>query len=347
MHQFAGRLIRALMLGGLLAIGQAGISSAASPAAQQTIPANGTLTVTPSLISVAIAPGGTGTTELTLHAGAALDVKIEADGLGQGLDGSFKSLATADDKSPYSARTMIAVAPQAFGMQAGGSQTVAITMRIPKDAGAGTRYAILKITGTPASSQNVGVGVELGVSSLIELTKTVQTHVGAIHDLAVDRSVPGQPLAVTGTLVNTGNSHYGTAPNQVNTSATLTNSSGQVVSTGKLVLTGYSIVPTFGRTFKLSLATAHALTDGRYHLKVDAILQDGTALDSVGLDFTVTSGDVLGATSAPAQVAAPTNGPDSGPLLLLGVLMGVLIGGLCMGIVVLGNRRRQRRPAAG
>ena len=351
MHRQTGRLIRALLLGGLLTLAQAGASYAAAPSSEPTPPANGTLTVSPPIISLAVAPGGTGTTELTLHAGISENVSIEADGLTQGLDGSFQSVSAAQDKSPYSARSMMTFSPQSFQMQAGDSQTVTITVKVPADAGAGTRYAILKITGTPVSSQNVGIGAELGVSSLVTISNSSQEHTGSIRDLAVGKIVEGQPLAVTGTLVNTGNSHYGAMPNQVNTSAVLTNSNGDEIASNRAVMEGNSIVPTFGRQFSLALKSSHALADGSYRLQVAATLQDGTALDNAELDFNVSNGQVrvLGATSGPASGSTGSgSGSDSGGMLLVSsLLVGVLLLALLLGLLVTRTRRAQRRRLVG
>ena len=219
-------------------------------------------------------------------------------------------------------------------------------MNVPKGAGEGARYAIVDITGVPVSSQSVGIGVRLGVSSVITLSDTKQTRTGRITGLTVDQGVPGQPLGVTATLVNTGNSHYGAAPNQVNTSATVRDSSGKVVATGRTTMTGNSIVPTFGRQFSISLSTDRPLDDGTYLVEVGASLQDGTALDRATLEFDVSAGSVLGATSVPNQSPPASNGGSSdggGMMLVSGLLAGLLVGAMGIGAFALRSRRTQRR----
>jgi hypothetical protein len=353
MHPQVGRIVRPLLLGVLLASAQAGISTAASPTtpvasqAPQTPPSNGTLSVSPPLISLAVAPGGSATTQLTVRSGVLQDVKIATVGLSQTPDGGFQPVVATQDTSPYSGRSMIAFSPDSFRMQPGGSQTVTVTVNVPSSAGDGVRYAILKITGLPVSgTENVGFGMELGVSSIITLKNTNQTHSGTITDLAVGKPVSGQPLVVTGTIDNTGNSHYGAAPNQVNAAATLTNSNGTVVASGKTVLSGNSIVPTFGRQFSISLKTGAGLSDGRYHLETTAALQDGTILDTKTLDFEVSGGQVLGATGAPGNTSGGNGGPESGMLILiLGGLAAALLAMVVVN-VLLYRRRRQNRPAA-
>ncbi len=336
-------------------LGQAGISAAASPSTPQASPTvqipvdKGALNVTPPVISLAATPGASTTAELTVRSAALQDVKVVAAGLGQTTDGGFQPIEAAQDASPYSARSMITVSPQSFRMQPGDSQIVKVTVNVPTGAGDGTRYAILKITSTPVSgTENVGFGTELGVSSLITLTNTSQTKTGSIRALAVGKPVAGQPLVVTGTIVNTGNSHYGATPNPVNAIATLTNANGDVVTSGKTVLTGNSIVPTFGRQFSISLRAGNGLSDGKYRLAAEAALQDGTVLDQKSLDFTISGGEVvLGATAATSGNGPAGNGnSDSGGMLVL--ILGAFTAALLVLVVinVLIYRRRQNRPAA-
>lgn len=357
MQSHTGRSIPALLLGALLALGQGGFVAAASPsgpetsAAERTPSTEGTLNVSPPLINVAVEPGGSTAAELTLHAATAQNVSIQIDGLGQEPDGSFESLAAAQDKSPYSGRSMLTLAPQTFALPAGGSQKVEVTVNVPKDAGEGSRYAILDITGTPVSSQNVGIGVELGVSSIIVLADTKQTHAGRIDKLTVGDMILGQPLQVTGTLINTGNSHFGAAPNQVTAKGAVWDSSGQVVASGQVVMTGNSIVPSFGRKFTLGLAGPRQLSDGKYRVEVDADLQDGTILDRVALDFDVSAGAVAGATYAPPQGLPASSGTSSSGsndelTLIMALLAGLLLGAVVVSAVALRGRRAQGRPVA-
>lgn len=352
MHSPTRRLIGAVSLGGLLALGQGGLSSAASPApVQQTPPADGTLSVAPALLGMAVKPGETGTTELVLRAGVPLNVQIAANGLGQGPGGDFEPVPADRDTSAFSARSMLTIAPESFRMRPGGQQKVKVTLSVPDDAGEGTRYAVLKITGTPrGGGKNVGIRAELGVTSIFTLDKTSQTHTGAIEDLTVDqRLAGGEALAVSAMLKNTGNSHFGAAPNQVITSATLRSANGDVVAADTSTMTGNSTVPTFSRRFTVSLTPSQPVSDGRYHLEVIAGLQDGTVLDRTALDFDALSGAVLGATSAPITVISPPAPPDDLPLILSAMLLWAA-GAVALLALVRGRqsvRRRAGRHASG
>jgi hypothetical protein len=355
-----GRMFRALLLGALLALGQSGLAHAESPsvppAPTDLRSPTGTemLSVEPSLIGVDVKPGVTSVTELTLHAAVAQDIKVTVDGLGQQTDGSFQSLPADKDTSPYSARPMITVEPQAFKMQPGDTQKVTVTIIVPPDAGKGTRYAIVGISGLPSSGeQNVGFGVALGVSALVNIAGTQPDRAGVISALTVGEALPGEPLPVTASLQNTGDTHYGKTPYDLIETATLQDASGDMVGTGKVTLTGNSIVPTFTRDTQLKLELTKPLSNGRYHLEVGAGLADGTVLDRKAMDFDWSGGAVLSQTAAPAVLKAapaalPATASDSaGPPVIAIAALGALVGAVIVGLLVLVPLRRRRPTTAG
>jgi hypothetical protein len=218
---------------------------------------------------------------------------------------------------------------------------VQVKLNVPVSAGDGTRYAVLKVTGVPvAGSENVGIGLSLGVTSLIQMAKTVQTRSGKIQDLAVTKPTTGEPLAATGTLRNLGNSHFGAVPNQVVTYASIQDSKGETIATSKATMAGNSLVPTFGRQFSVPLQADRPMVDGRYHLEVESRLQDGTVLDRAALDFDITSGAVAGETAVPSvgQPAAGGGGSSTALLVLVGVLLGLAVAVLLFGVLL--RRRR-------
>jgi methionine-rich copper-binding protein CopC len=297
----------------------------------------------PPIVSLAVKPGGTSSEEITLHAGILETVNIEADGLGQQGDGSF-SFVTATDPSPYSGRSMVSFRPATILMQPNTDQKVNVSVAVPTTAGSGTRYALIRITATPgAGTQNVGIGVELGVPALITLANTPATHTGALGNLKVDATA-GQPLVVSGQIANTGNTHFGASPNQINASAVVYDSSNKDVGESRTTLEGNSLVPTFSRDFSLTVAAAKNLSAGKYRVEVTAILQDGTVLDKQALSFDFSGGEVLGVTGAPVQGAAgnsSSSGGSDASMLLMAGLGGLLIGAFFVAIVAVMSRRRR------
>ena len=353
MRSQAGRLARALLLGTLLVAGQVGISNAASPvdtssqatpAASQILP-SGTLTVAPPIIALNVSPGSSASTSLTLHSGILETVTLEADGLGQDADGSFTFVAAGQDTSSYSARSMLSVSPTSVEMQPGAELKITVKATAPQNAGAGTRYAILRITGTPGTgTQNVGIGVELGVPALITMADTSATHAGVVDGLGVD-TTSGPSLVVNGKIKNTGNTHYGAAPNQITASATLYDSSNKQIAESRTVLAGNSIIPTFSRAFKVTLASAKNLGAGHYRVEVSGRLQDGTLLGTAALQFDISNGAVEGATFVAVQSSDPSGSGSTGGLLLLVALCGVLGGAMLTGVVMLWTRRKAIQAA--
>ena len=215
---------------------------------------------------------------------------------------------------------------------------------MPKDAGDGTRYAILQVRSRPVGSGgNVGIGVTLGISVVVTLDGTTQSHTGKLEDLTVDSSLPDDPLAVSATLRNTGNAHFGAPPNAISAVATLLGASGQL-ATSKTDVTGNSLVPTFGRRLDLALKPQGPLVDGTYQLVVEADLQDGTVLDKATLEFQERNGAVLGVTSVPN--APPPVEKDSTDMvaLILATLLGAGVAVVALTILRPGRRRRRTAP---
>ena len=348
------RVTRAVALGALLALGQIGspptwpslvpgVAAANPSGAPATPPAGSTLSAQPSIISAALKPGAATSTTVTLTSGIAQDIQLSVDGLGQTTDGNFVSVPAAKDAGKFTARPFVTVAPQSVHLAAGAHQPVTVTIAVPRDAGQGTRYAIVSISGHPAgASQNVGIAVTLGLSIVVALDGTQQTHEGLIADLAA-RQTPGQPLDVTATLVNTGDSHYGAAPYQVDAIATLLDWSGKTLASAKTSLTGNSVVPSFARAVDVTFPPAAPLGDGHYHLELDAVLRDGTVLDRKRIELDA-AGGVFAASGSPEPapaVAVPATGGDSG--IVIGVL-GALVGA-GVAVALLAPRRRARSKA--
>jgi hypothetical protein len=181
MNTSTRRLLGGLAIAAVLLLGQGGFVRAADPSATP-IPAppsgptgNEMLSVQPSLISVTAKAGATTTMELTVRAAANLSVTIKTQGLGQALDGNFTPLTQDKDTGAASARSMITVSPETLEVKPGDVVKLKVNIAVPDNVGDGTRYAILSIAGFPPSptgSSNVGFGVELGVSAIIQIAGT-------------------------------------------------------------------------------------------------------------------------------------------------------------------------------
>lgn len=343
------RLLGVLASAFILLLGQSGFAHAASPSPAAPPPSGPTgnemLSIQPSLLSVSARPGTTTSAQLTLRAAAALDLTIRSQGLAQGKDGNFNAVPEAQDTTPNSARTMITASPATVRVQAGDSLEVTVDIAVPADAGEGTRYGILTITGLPtgaAPSSNVGFGVQLGVSTIVQIAGTAQTVAGEIKDITIGTALPGEPLPILVSFLNTGNTHYGAIPNELIATSTLQDASGAVLASASANGTQLSVIPTFFRDVPLSMTPSRALVpDASYRLEVGVGLKDGTVLDRKGLAFTWSAGGVLSATSAPVQGSSADSLGQPSDLAI--IVVATLLGALAA-VALIWAVSRRRRP---
>jgi hypothetical protein len=346
------RLLGGLATAAVLLLGQGGLVRAASPSPTVGPAPSGPsgaemLSIQPSLISVSAKPGTTATTTLTIRAAAALDIKIKTQGLSQSTDGGFKAVPAAQDNGAYSARTMITASKDTLSVKPGDTVKLDVNIKVPADAGEGTRYAILTITGLPAgpaASSNVGFGVELGVSAIVEIAGTPQTKTGVVKAITLGQALPGQPLPVDVSFLNTGTTHYGAAPNGLFTTATLQDASGDLLASADISGGPLSIIPTATRDVPLTMTPSKTLAEGaKYHIEVGVGLKDGTVFDRKAMDFTWSGGQVLAPTDAPVQ-APPVSSPAA-PSTDIGLILGAaLLGAAVVGLFVLVVGRARRKP---
>ena len=256
-----------------------------------TAMADSGLGITGSLLDVSMPPGTTYVHTMTVSNGFtyALDMKVEARGLGQGLDGSYLPLMKEEDQSPYSVLTYITqIDNPSFHLEPGASEVVKATIDAPSDALPGTRYACIYIFSQPTGSGQVGVAAAAIVPIVVNVPGSEQTKTGEITGLTVGEIVSGQPIQISTTFKNTGTYHY-KAENQV----VVTDGSGKVVSSTETLLTSSSIIPTFSRlftTFSLSADPVNGMPSGDYSVASSVMLQDGTLLDSKTISFTIPEG---------------------------------------------------------
>jgi len=354
MNTSTRRLLSGLATATVLLLGQGGSVHAASPspAAIPSTPTgltgNEMLSVQPSVIDVTARPGAATKAQLTVRAAASLAVTVTPQGLGQATDGNMTPLPPDKDSGTFSARSMITATPESLDMKPGDTMTLDVNIAVPADAGEGTRYAILTVTGMPPSpsgSSNVGFGVELGVSAIVHIADTPQTKTGEIKGIDIGKSLPGQALPVNVSFLNTGNTHFGAIPNELAGTATLQDATGAQIGSASISGNNISVLPGYVRALNLAMTPSVALVDGaKYHLETGVGLKDGTIFDRKAMDFTWSGGAVLSPTKAPIQApasAAPSSGTDPALIILVAV---VTAAGVALLFLVL--PRVRRRPNA-
>ncbi len=248
-------------------------------------PANPGFKVTEARLLTDIAPGEIITHRMTVsigEEGSALDVLVEVRGLGQLPDKTYRVLDDAEDTSPYSARPFITLDRTSFRLEPGDSQEVTATITIPKDIGAGGRYALIHFHSRPIGEGLVGIVAAVAVPVMLTIADTEIIQTGTITDLSVSDVVTGQPIVVSTTLKHTGNHHYRKVQNEVR----LTDERGNEIAIVSPPPSIFAIIPAHSVQFNVVLD--QELAAGRYYVHSKATLADGTLLDKRSTSFEVT-----------------------------------------------------------
>ena len=223
-----------------------------------------------------IAPGGTDTFTMTVRNGAnenPTDILLTVMGFGQAMDRGYLTLDPAADLSPYSARTYISLNKNSFHLEPGTSEDVTATITLPKDVGAGGRYAIIFIYALPGKGQAMTTAVNVPI--LITITGTTPAEKGNIVKIETGEITIGQPIVVMTTFQNTGDYHYYHAVNTV----TITDAGGRIISKDSTVPSIHAIIPRSTVGYRITPKVTD-LPLGSYTIKSEVLLEDGRILDA-------------------------------------------------------------------
>ncbi len=230
-----------------------------------------------------IAPGGTDTQIITVGVGSnenPSDIAIDVFGFGQNIDQTYTNILPANDLSPYSARSFIAIDNSTFHLEPGMTKTVKATITLPTNVGSGGRYAIIYVHALPGKGQFATTAINIPV--LITIAGQTPTETGSITGLDVADVIAGQPIQVVTTLKNTGNLHYYHTVNTVK----LTDSNGNVIANTSTQPSVFAIIP--GSTVRYTLQSdVKNLPVGTYTADSKVLLEDGTVLDEKTTTFAV------------------------------------------------------------
>ncbi len=230
-----------------------------------------------------ISPGETAVHKMTVGIGPGedpTDVLVEVMGFGQSMDKGYITLDPANDLNPYSARPYIILDKNSVHIEPGTTQTINANISLPKNVGAGGRYAIIYIHALPGKGKSFTTAVTVPV--LITDSGTDLAETGSIMKLDVSDVTIGQPITVTTTLKNTGNYHYYRTVNEV----MLTDASGNIIAHNSTSPSVYAIIPgnTVGFTIQPEVKN---LPLGTYTVNSKVLLEDGRILDNKTTTFDV------------------------------------------------------------
>ena len=230
-----------------------------------------------------MAPGSTGIHIISVSIGAdekPTDVQIDIMGFGQGTDRGYLALVPEKDTSPYSARTYISLDNSTLHLEPGTSKMVNAKINVPKNTGAGGRYAMIYVHTVPKPGESLATAVNIPV--LITVSGTTPTESGSISQVDMGTVTLGQPITVTTNFMNTGNYHY---YNTVNT-VTLTDVKGNTISTVSTTPSSQAILPGSMVRFVANPPTG-SLPIGTYTVVSSVSLQSGKILDTKTTSFEI------------------------------------------------------------
>jgi hypothetical protein len=237
----------------------------------------------------------------------AADYAVEVVGFGQSAAGAYTLLSAPEDTGPFSARPLVTVGFPLVHLAPGQRKAFNATIRVPRNAGAGGRYAIIHVHPSGGAGGQASFAAAVMVPVMLTVKGTTLTHTGSITNLVVGEVVPGKPIEIDTTLKNTGNHHYYGA--RVN--VTVTDSSGKAIASGSTP-TVFALIPGNEITFKTPIAAA--ITHGTYTVKAEARrAEGGFLLDSKTTPLTIRAGyvppfqetSITLAPGGPATLATP------------------------------------------
>jgi hypothetical protein len=228
-----------------------------------------------------IPPGGTDIQKMTVGIGAdedPTDVMVEILGFGQTKDLVYTTLIPINDRSPYSARTFITLDTNTIHLEPGAKKEVTATITLPKNVGAGGRYAIIYIHAIPGKGKSFTTAVNVPV--LVTVSGSPPTEAGSITRLDVGNVTIGQPISIITSFKNTGNYHYYHTVNVV----TLTKTNGNIIARNSTTPSVYAIIP--GNSVEFTVKPdVKDLPAGTYTVNSKIILESGHVLDEKNTTF--------------------------------------------------------------
>jgi len=208
------------------------------------------------------------------------DLLVEVMGFGQNPNLGYITLDPASDVNPYSARTYITLDRSSLHVEPGGESRITAAITLPKNIGAGGRYALIYIHAIPRTGKSFTTGIIIPV--MITVSGTTLTETGSITGLNVSDVIVGQSIAITTTLKNTGNFHFYHIQNTV----TLTDANGNGITNTTTQPSNYALLP--GSTVQfVVIPEVKNLPAGTYTADSKILFEDGKILDEKAVTFHV------------------------------------------------------------
>jgi hypothetical protein len=212
------------------------------------------------------------------------DITVKIDGIAQSASGGYLLLDAAQDTSQDTARTFVTVDKSSFHLDSAKSQSITVTITVPQNVGDGGYFAMINIASAPilTSGSNVAIVPSINVPVYLTIKDSRLTQTGKIMGVSTGDITNGQPVDITTTFQNTGNTYF-----KVEGEVSVTDAQGINLNTVPVPLTASSLLPGMSRDLKASFVPGGKLTAGTYTISSTVMLQDGTLLDQSTNTFTV------------------------------------------------------------
>ena len=249
------------------------------------------LTVTNAAIVNIVSPGQMISQTMTVSIGdsdPATDVTVSVTGVAQNSSGGYILLDSDQDTNPDTARPFVTVDPTSFHLDPGQSQDITATVTIPQNVSNATYYAMIKIANPPSVTAGSEVAIQTSVSVPVYLTiKNSQLNeTGKITGITTGTITNGQPVAITTSFQNTGNTYF-KIEGETTVSETQGSSGTLVLDDMPIALTGASVIPGMTRDMEADYTPNGKLSPGTYMIDSKIMLSDGTVLDETTSSFII------------------------------------------------------------
>jgi P pilus assembly chaperone PapD len=247
------------------------------------------LTVTNAAIVNVVSPGQVITQTMTVSVGdsdPAADLTVSVTGVAQNPSGGYILLDPDQDTNPDTARPFVTVDPTSFHLDPGQSQDITATVTVPQNVSEATYYAMIKIANPPSVTAGSQVAIQTSVSVPVYLTikGANLTETGAITGITTGTITNGQPVDISTTFQNTGNTYF-----KIQGETTVYSPEDAILDAMPLPETSSSLIPGMSRDMEAVYNPSGSLSPGVYTVISQIMAADDptTVLDQSKTTFTI------------------------------------------------------------
>lgn len=231
------------------------------------------LEIAPPLVDLKANPGQTIKQQIRVRNVTKDKLVVKAqfeDFVASGEDGQPKILLKEGETSPYSIKDWLS-APSSLTLEPNQRESIEVVINVPKNAGPGGHYGVVRFTGTPPELEGTGVSLSASVGTLIlvNVPGDIKQSAKVVELFASKNGKRGKffeygPLTVTTRVQNDGNIHF-----KPKGTVQVTNMLGKNVVVGQFNQEGRNVLPSSIRKFEQTIDKKFMI--GRYTIRADIV----------------------------------------------------------------------------